>query len=161
MRSVTAWDLTKLHKPPSTVNGKVSPQSHPSTWREFSACPDSAFFYVFWSSQLETRSWILLSGCLVAGWWRLSGSEFGLRWNLSLTRFFTFNFSAAVQFSQAVALKTDTQLSPIQHTVTILQHPLITWPVQLLMKKQCPDILSNTCFWLMENIDLSFCVCLY
>lgn len=38
---------------------------------------------------------------LLGGWWRLSGSEFGLRWNPILTRIFTFNFSAAVQLKPA------------------------------------------------------------
>lgn len=43
MWSATACDLPTLHKPPSGVNGKVSPQSYSSTWRSFDACPNSVF----------------------------------------------------------------------------------------------------------------------
>lgn len=51
MWSVTACDLPELHKPPSGVNGKVSPQSYSSTWRSSDACPNSVFPFLFCEAQ--------------------------------------------------------------------------------------------------------------
>lgn len=149
MRSPIARALPKSHKA-QLCRWK----SFTVTWALGQVVMLETAFSVFWSAPVTTRPWILQSGCFVGR--RMSGSQFGLRCNLILTRIFTLNFNAAVKPEQKIKEEEKLPACWFSAPPKIFQRQFCACDKWLFLREDALKTTFETKFFLGQMCLLSF-----